>query len=350
MARPLRIQYPGAWYHLTGRGNERRNIFRDDRDRLHFLELLEELVDRYRLRLYAYVLMDNHHHLLAQITEPNLSEAMQWLGESYATWFNVRHGRAGHLFQGRFQSILVDGEVYGVEVSRYLHLNPVRLKRFGLDKAAQQRSRAGVVDRPPDAQQIAERLQRLRQYRWNSYRSYVGLASVPGWLDVSTMLQTMGGRGLEEQRRAYRQYVEHEVREGWPESPWEKVVGGVVLGGPAFVRNVRRWLQGEVKEQPGLAALRERPSFEEVVTVVERLKGESWQAFRDRYGDWGRDLVLALARRHCGLKLRELAERTGGMGYRGVAAAVKRLDQRAKHDRQLRQALADLERWPGNRP
>ena len=101
MARALRIQKSGAWYHLTARGNERRPIFRDERDREHFCEVLAELVDRYRWRLHVYVLMDNHYHLLAETAEANLSRAMQWLNVSYSVWFNRRHQRAGHLFQGR---------------------------------------------------------------------------------------------------------------------------------------------------------------------------------------------------------------------------------------------------------
>ena len=108
MARPLRIDHAGGWYHVTGRGNERRAIYRADRDRLHFLELLGEMVARFRLRCHAFVLMENHYHLLLELTEPNLSRALQWLNLSYSLWFNRRHDRSGHLFQGRFKSIVVE--------------------------------------------------------------------------------------------------------------------------------------------------------------------------------------------------------------------------------------------------
>src|SRR6266498_2435192 len=132
MARPLRIEQAGGWYHITTRGNERRAIFRSDRDREHFLEVLAEMTRRFGVRLHAYVLMDNHYHLLLQLTEPNLSRAVQWLNVSYSIWFNRRHRRSGHLFQGRFKSVVLDPIQWGLELSRYVHLNPVRVGRMGL--------------------------------------------------------------------------------------------------------------------------------------------------------------------------------------------------------------------------
>lgn len=158
MARPLRIERAGSWYYLTACGNERRDIFRDDDDRLKFLALLETWVERYRLRLHAYVLMNNHYHLLAETVEANLSQAMQWLNVSYSVWFNRRYQRVGHLLQGRFQGIVVDWEQWGLELSRYLHLNPVRRQRYAPDRKSRQRDRAVVV-----RQVRAERVKALRQ-------------------------------------------------------------------------------------------------------------------------------------------------------------------------------------------
>ena len=178
MARPLRIEVAGGWYHVTARGNERRAIFRDDADRKHWLALLEQWVERFVLQVHAYVLMDNHYHLLLETRTANLTQAMQWLQVSYTVWFNRRHRRSGHLFQGRYQAILLEGETLGWEVSRYVHLNPVRVKALGLDKTAQRRSHAGVNGKPA-ATQIRERIGRLRQFRWSSYRAYTGLADRP---------------------------------------------------------------------------------------------------------------------------------------------------------------------------
>jgi hypothetical protein len=154
MARPLRLELPGSWYHLTARVNEQKAIFRQDRDRLHLLELLEE--------------------------------------------------------------------ARGRELSRYVHLNAVRLKGLGLDKAAQRAEGMGAGARP-DAGQIKERLERLRQYRWSSYRAYVGKDRCPAWLRTGVVL-AMGAPGRDwAQRQAYRRYVEEPVRAGWMESPWERV-------------------------------------------------------------------------------------------------------------------------------
>jgi len=107
-ARPLRIESPGAWYHVTARGNERKTVFREDGDRRHFLDLLEESVRRHRLQVHSDALMDNHYHLLVGTPEANLSESMRWRGVSYSTWFNRRHHRSGHLFQGRFNGIVLE--------------------------------------------------------------------------------------------------------------------------------------------------------------------------------------------------------------------------------------------------
>jgi len=135
MARQVRVDYPGAWYHVTARGNERKCIFRDDRDRLHFLELMEESVHRHRLLVRSYALMGNHYHLILETPEANLSAAMQWLAVSYSTWFNHRHRRVGHLFQGRFKGNLLEPS-RALALSRYVHLNPVALKRFEVERVA----------------------------------------------------------------------------------------------------------------------------------------------------------------------------------------------------------------------
>ena len=148
MARPLRIEHAGGWYHVTSRGNERRAIFRDDRDRTHFLELLQNMVGRFNLRVHCFVLMDNHYHLIVELRQANLSLALQWLNLSYSAWFNRRHDRVGHLFQGRFKSVLFSALASALELSRYVHLNPVRVGALGLGKGHRAASRAGAASVP----------------------------------------------------------------------------------------------------------------------------------------------------------------------------------------------------------
>lgn len=334
VARALRIERAGGWYHVTARGNERRNIYRDDRDRLHFCELLAESAKRFRLALLSYVLMDNHFHLLVQTLEPNLGVAMQWLNVSYCVWFNRRHDRVGHLLQGRYKAVIVEPVGWGLALSRYVHLNPVRVGRFKLDKEARQRGQAGVVEAPQRAL-VQERLAVLRRYPWSSYRAYVGLGKPPEWLQTQPVLE-LGGRPKGQSRQqAYRGYVEEAVREGLAETPWEQLTGQVVLGGAAFLRQLQERLSGDAREQPGLRQLRPRPTLAEVIARVERLKGEKWSVFRDRYGDWGRDLVLYLGREDCGLKLRELGEAAGGIDYGSVGSALNRLERRLERDKNL---------------
>src|SRR5687767_2263283 len=173
MPRLLRVDHPGLWHHLTARGNEQRAVFRDQRDREHFVGLLGDWVDRFEVRLHAYVVMDNHYHLLAQTTTANLSRAMQWLNVSYIVWFNRRHQRVGHLFQGRFKSIVVDPQRWALGLSRYIHLHPVRVGRFKWDKSAQRRRREGFNEKP-SSEMVQARLEELRRFRWSSYRAYAG--------------------------------------------------------------------------------------------------------------------------------------------------------------------------------
>jgi putative transposase len=148
MARALRVEGVGRRYHVTARGNERKAIYRHDSDRAHFLELLGEATERFDLRVHAYVLMDNHYHLLIETPRANLSPAMQWLNVSYSLWFNRRHNRTGHLFQRRFKALVVEEDAGWQAVARYLHLNPVRVGRLGLGKEHRDASRLGRAHVP----------------------------------------------------------------------------------------------------------------------------------------------------------------------------------------------------------
>lgn len=346
MARPIRIDLAGGWYHVTSRGNERKAIYHHDRDRLHWLELLEEMTASYGVRIHAYVLMSNHYHLLLQTPRANLSRAMQWLNVSYSIWFNKRHRRVGHLFQGRFKAIVVNPDEWAVGLSRYVHLNPVRLGRLGLDKASQKLIRAGLGGKP-EAEVVRERIRELRGYRWSSYRAYVGLAQAPPWLVCNWLLGRMAAGPRRRKRTAYRAYVEEAVREGLEETPWEQLQAGVALGGTEFVGRIRSKLRGDPKEQPGWRELKGVPGFERVKSVVEELKGERWENFRDRKGDWGRDLALYMARKHCGMGLRELGVAVGGVGYTTVSMAVKRLEEQATESTRIQELIGKAARRLG---
>src|SRR6266571_8366879 len=169
MARPLRIEYEGAHYHVTSRGNERKAIFRDDTDREKFLELIGRAVEQFDIRVHAYVLMDNHYHLLIETPKAGLNRALRYLNGVYTQAFNRRHKRVGHLFQGRYKAILVEKDSYLLELSRYIHLNPVRIMPW--------KGRAG-----------REQLRYLERYRWSSIGGYWGTGRKESWVSYDEVL------------------------------------------------------------------------------------------------------------------------------------------------------------------
>jgi len=338
----LRIQYPGGRYHVTARGNERREIFRDETDRFHLLELWSELGQRFGTRIHGYVLMNNHYHLLLETPEPNLSRAMQWCNVSYSVWFNLRHGRSGHLFQGRFGADLVQEDAGWQEVARYVHLNPVRVACLGLDKSARAASRAGPIV-APSAELVAERLQVLREYRWSSYRGYAGYGRPLEWIWQEPLARLCGGHTGEERRAALRQYTEAPVRQGVLESPWQRLVSGMVLGTVGFAEKLRQQARGNPREQKPLRAAAGAASWEEIVEALEELKGENWNQFAERHGDWGRDAALWLGR-SCGrMRLAELGRRVGNLDYAVVSKAIARFEQRLRRAPQLREQLGNIQ-------
>jgi REP element-mobilizing transposase RayT len=332
-----RIERAGGWHHVTARGLERSAIYRDERDRLRFCEALAKSVELFRWRLHAYVLMDNHYHLLVETPEPNLGRGMQWLNTSYCVWFNRRHGRAGHLLQNRFKSIVVDPAGWALELSRYIHLNPVRVGKLGLDKQARSNDRAGAGVKP-SAEMVRARMERLRGHRWSSYRAYIGLTKPPAWLERRSVLDLGGFKPKDGAAAQYRRYVEGAIRQGLAAGPWENLRECIVLGGAEFARGVAKAWAVAAEKRPlsrRLAAL----SVEEIINVVEAVKGEKWSDFRDRHGDWGRDLVFYLGRKQWAVRLRDLAAAAGGMDEVAVSMAARRVPKKAEGNRTLAEAI-----------
>ena len=327
MARPLRVDIEDGWYHVTARGDHRQEIFGDDRDHGHFVELLEEMRERFRVGVMAYVCMGNHYHVMVRTPEANLSRAIQWLNISYSVWFNKRHEETGHVFQGRFKSIAVEGEAWGLDLSQYVHLNPVRIKALGQGKRQRAADRAGV-SRPPTAEDVKRRLAKLRGHRWGSYRAYAGYCGKPAWLDMEELVARAGGQAK------YREAVEARIRQGETETPWAQVKLGIALGTVEFAKMVRTRLKSG-REMPEKRGLRKQVGFEDVVAAVERLTGEQWPVFCERHGDKRRDLVLWVARRCTGLTLAELGRKAGGMDYAAVTMAVRRFPLACKRDKAL---------------
>jgi hypothetical protein len=308
---------------------------------MHFLELLAGLPERFGVRIHGWVLMDNHYHLLLETPEANLSRTCQWLNGAYSVWFNRRHQRSGHLFQGRFHSLVVGEEGGWLAVARYAHLNPVRVAGLGLGKADRQRQRGpGASD--PGREWVARRLALLRGYRWSSYRAYCGASPAPEWLCTKELLAKMGGGSLGQRRARWREYHEGPLREGHVEEIWSQVVAGAVLGSELVLAEIRKTCGRGSNEESRRGELAGGVGWEAIVKAVERVHAEPWAAFRDRHGDWGRDVALYVGRMRGRMRLGELGVRAGGIGYTAVAQAVSRVRRKALEDPRWRRRLRSV--------
>ena len=216
MVRQARIEYSGAVYHLTSRGNAKQDIFVDDGDRLVFLEVLRNARNRYNCIIYAYCLMDNHYHLLVETPDANISQFMRQLNSVYTQKYNFSHNSTGHLFQGRFKSILVQADLYLLELCRYIVLNPVR---------------AGMVRSAKD-------------WRWSSYRATANLSSPIDWVNSAWVLANFS-KNYQAAIKQYRVFVS----EGRNQSnPWKKLNNQVLLGDEPFVKGSIKRLKAKITD------------------------------------------------------------------------------------------------------
>lgn len=311
MARPLRIEFADALYHVTSRGNERRSIFRSDRDRRTFLTLLEQAAKRFRWSVTAYVLMTNHFHLVIQTPDPNLSRGMQWLNGTYAAWFNHRHQRAGHLFQGRFHAFLVEKEGYFAELLRYVVLNPVRAK---------------IVERPEN-------------YRWSSYRATAGLEAAPAWLDVASALVWLADEPTAA-KTAYREFVMERI--GCQERLWDKVTHAMYLGREEWTKRMRKLVESRPRstDHPKPQRAVGRPDLRTIVKAVAATCSTSQEAVRSVRGGPLRRLIAWLGWHEGLITLRSIAAalRLRSEGY--VSNLIRRCDRELAGDSRL---LANLD-------
>ncbi len=334
MARPLRIDIADGWYHCMNRGLERRHIFADERDKAHFLELLGETVDRFRFRIHAYCLMENHFHALIQTPDANLSQGMQWLGLSYSSWFNTRHRRVGPLFQGRFKGLPVEEGAYALDLSVYIHLNPVMKMSLGLDKRRKKGESRGLGS-PSSKEIVTARLKELREYRWSSYRCYAGYEAGVKWLCRNDILRRSAKKTAERQPK-YRERVQEVLRRGVDETELERFRSALGIGTEAFITRMRALADGGQRETEHRGRLREVRTFEQVVAAAAQHRGEPAAEWLKRHGDPGKWLVAKLARAYTGMTLGEIGTQMGGSDYAAIGMGLKRFDQRLKKDRSLR--------------
>jgi len=323
MARPLRIEYPGAYYHVTCRGNDRRAIFLDEADRKDFLNSLGDGCGIYRVGVHAYVLMGNHLHLVVHTEEANLGEFMRRLLISYTGRFNRRHRRSGHLFQGRYGAVLVDQDAYLLRVVHYVHLNPIRTR--------------GAKALPGRAQE-----KRVLGYAWSSLPGYVNAERRVGWLDCGMVLAQFGG-DTELGRRTFRKRtIEFIYEKGGMDLRKAEQAGGL-LGSGEFLRRVRRRIQAHrEREIPARRRLQAAGGQEEVWKALKEATGEEREVLKQSPEPL-RGMAMELLYRWGGLRNVEIAA-VFGLDYSTVSVLRKRLREHLRKDPATERTFRKAER------
>lgn len=306
---------------MTCRGNERRKIFLYDDDRYRFLKLLAESLETHQVVLFVYVLMDNHFHLVLQTTRANLSEFMRRFNICYTRWFHYHHGTCGHLYQGRYKALLVDADNYLVELSRYVHLNPIRVKKFG------------KFD-------YQKRWQHVGKYRWSSLPGYVTKRRVVDFVNYNMVLDMVGGR------RAYQRFVQDGLKEG-VKSPFEDIQYQMILGDNDFVTRVK-------SEYIQKGSLREQPMYRNIITdviepealmsCVAKALGIDVQSLKVRLENGvERGIVAELLYRYSDITQREIGKLLGGIDYTSVSMLRRRLKTKMANNKLVREKYAQAE-------
>ena len=321
MARPLRIQYPDAVYHVTCRGNEKQNIYRDDADRNRFLQLLNQSVNIYTVRLHSYVLMNNHFHLLVETPLGNLSEFMRHFNIAYIGYFNRCHKRVGHLYQGRYKAILVDRDAYLSVLSRYIHLNPVRIK--ALEKTDPR-----------------EKYKHLKSYPWSSLSGYLNKRKKLHFVSYNLVLSDYGG-DTDKARKLYRKALVEEMIQGKGIS--DQIIGQSVIGGEKFIDWVKETYlsEGSDGEAPAHRVIKRHGSKEGIIRSIVRQTGKTIEMIKTEKGAL-RQISMDLLYRRGGMTNPEIGL-LFGVDYSAVSQERRRLRMLVEKDRKVRSLLMGLE-------
>lgn len=314
MARPLRIEYEGAFYHVTARGNERRNIYFNKTDYEKFKAYLKEAQEKYGYILHCYVLMTNHYHLLMETPVPNLKDVMHYVNGAYTNYINIKRKRSGHLFQGRYKAILIERDSYLLELSRYLHLNPVRAK---------------MAEKP-------------EHYPYSSYGAYISKSKediVQRDL-IWGMIATKG----ENAWRKYKDFVERAIG-GELENPLKNVYGGMVLGRAGFVKDVLSRLKENDLSRKDISHRKALKTTWETEAVIDALCAYFDSSREDllngKKGDQ-RNIALYFLKKYTGKTNGEIGSILNGISYSAVAKAYQRFSEKLEDDRKLKKRVSEI--------
>ncbi len=333
MARPLRIEFPGACYHVMCRGNFRFPIFRDEADKALLLRRLVTFAEIFHVRIRAYCIMVNHIHCHLQTSEANLGRFMQGFLTSFSRLYNDRHATSGHVFQGRYKAILVDDESsYSSNVSRYIHLNPACTRQM------------------EDAEFVIRR-QAIRTEKWSSYPAIIGLRPCPRWLQRHDILDKEAGKSLSERRRNYANFVEQGLTgDIW--EPEKAATAQCLIGSDSFVEAMRRRfveISSDVeirRESIQQRALRGSHSLGEVISIVVGHYHCSRESLlQPNKRNLPRQVLLYLAAVYCRSQhtLNELARSLGPISISGLDSARQRFNRQLANSAELRNEIALLE-------
>jgi len=317
MARPLRIQYQDAWYHVMNRGRRKETVFPDDASHFDFINLLKEATGMWRLRVSAYCLMKNHYHLLVQTPDANLDRCMRHIDGVFTQRLNRRFGWDGSLFRGRYKAILIEKDSYLLEVLRYIHCNPVH---------------TGLV-------------KKLGEFRWSSHHGYLSKAKQWNWLSKGTVLGMLS-RNRSKQRDAYREFISDPISESVKRF-YERKRPKSILGSSAFVQWVKDIYSDLIHQEEVSSAATFAPSIAAIKTAVAKsLKINQKSLMSSIRGclNEPRNLALYLSRTLTGGKLEEIAKEFFLPQPRSVSTSVGRMKKRLENEPKLRSKMESVKR------
>jgi REP element-mobilizing transposase RayT len=317
--------YPGAFYHVTCRGNERKEIFLDDKDRSLFLDKLLLSCNIFNVPVLSYVLMNNHFHMLLTTPDGNLSDFMRHFNISYTSSFNRRHKRVGHLYQGRYKSFLVDADSYLLELSRYIHLNPVRIKT--------ERGKSP-----------GERWRLLSQYKWSSLEGYMNKGKRKSFVNYEMVLNYVGGdnrKGRSEYIRFIRGGLDRGVK-----SPLEEGKGTGIVGSEDFIEIIKDKFFKEnrdAREQPQLREIKKVIKPEDLIDYFLEATDLKREAVCVRgKNSLDRAILMEFLYRYCKITQPEIGEYFGGIDYSAVSQARIRLQKKMQNDKKAKMRFDEL--------
>jgi putative transposase len=329
MTRQLRIQYPDAFYHVTCRGNERKEIFRNKEDRDKFFQLLARSLDIFNVKLAAYACMPNHFHLLIKTPEGNLAQFMRHFNISYTGAFNRKYHRTGHLYQGRYKAFLIDADNYLLEVSRYIHLNPLRMK---------------------SKESREDKWKSLLQNDNTSLPGYITEKRRQEFVDYGIVLDCFGGDNRKA-RTEYGKFVEEGFLQEEKSSPLEKGKGHGIIGDEDFVEQIKQLFdmkKESVREQPALRELGKVLVPEELIEQYTKLVGiKREELTRKGRQATERAMLMEFLYRLCRITQPEIGRLLGGIDYSAVSQARKRVQLKIQYEPEWGKKFNQIKRQLG---